>query len=83
MLHDRAGPGTCRGRIEVEAESVAFLVCEAAGLPTDRYSFPYVTGWAGGDAEVVRATATRVIATARTILAGAGLAIEPGRQQAA
>src|SRR5688572_1384818 len=32
----------CRGRAEVEAESVAFVICQAAGLRTEAYSFGYV-----------------------------------------
>ena len=36
MLHDGTENRTgCRGRAEVEAESVAYLVCAAAGLHTD------------------------------------------------
>jgi len=58
----------CRGRNEVEAESVAFLVCRAAGLDTDGYTFPYVAGWADGDAGKVRETADSVLSTARAIL---------------
>lgn len=63
----------CRGRVEVEAESVAYLVCAGAELATDAYSFPYVTMWSGGKPEVVRETAGRVITAARTILAGLGV----------
>jgi antirestriction protein ArdC len=59
----------CRGRSEVEAESVAFLVCQAAGLVTGGYSFAYVARWAEGDADKVRETADTVIKTARSILA--------------
>jgi hypothetical protein len=71
LLHpDSAAYFQCRGRSEVEAESVAFLVCQAAGLTTDGYSFPYVARWADGDPEVVRATAERVLGASRTILAG-------------
>ncbi len=70
------GTVSCRGRAEVEAESVAFLVCAGAGMETNSYSFPYVTMWAGGDGEAVRATAARVITTARAILADAGLGTE-------
>lgn len=33
-------------RIEVEAESVAYLVMGTAGIDTASYSFPYVAGWA-------------------------------------
>ena len=58
----------CRGVAEVEAESIAYLLCSAAGLDTADYSFPYLAGWADGDADVLRATATRVISTAAPIL---------------
>ena len=59
--------GGCRGRLEVEAESVAFLVAARAGLDASSYSFPYVARWAT-DAGVVQAAAERVIGTARDIL---------------
>lgn len=65
LLHD--GALGCRGRAEVEAESVAYLVCEAAGLTSDTYSFPYVAHWAAGESTAVRATAARVIGTARAV----------------
>ena len=43
--HTRLHHGTeyamgCRGIAEVEAESVAYLVCSAAGLTTDEYTLP-------------------------------------------
>lgn len=60
--------GERRERAEVEAESVAYVVCHAAGLVTDDYSLAYVAGWAHGDVSLVRDTADRVIRTARTIL---------------
>jgi hypothetical protein len=63
----------CRGRAEVEAESVAFILCQAAGLTTAAYSFGYVASWSGGDAGTVKATAERVTACARTILDRTGL----------
>lgn len=70
MLHpDTFAYHQCRGVAEVEAESVAYLVCQAAGLASDGYSFPYVARWAGGKAEVVRETAERVLGAARAILA--------------
>ena len=70
LLHpDTSDYFRCRGRSEVEAESVAFLVCQAAGLTTDGYSFPYVAGWADGEVKVIQDTAERVITTARAILA--------------
>ena len=30
---------------EVEAESIAYVVCQHFGIDTSDYSFPYVTGW--------------------------------------
>jgi len=45
-----------RGRQEVEAESVAFLVASAHGMDTASYSFPYVAGWAQHDGDNVEAT---------------------------
>lgn len=61
--------GTHRGLAETEAESVAYVVCSALGLPTDDYSFAYVAGWSKGDMDLVKKTATRVAKTAGTILA--------------
>ena len=62
----------CRGRQEVEAESVAVLVASAHGMDTAQYSFPYVAGWAqqqGTDIEAtLRETAGRALSTAHRIL---------------
>jgi antirestriction protein ArdC len=58
-----------RPRCEVEAESVAFLVCDSLGLATDQYSFSYLARWANGDVKIVQAAAEKSLATARTILA--------------
>jgi len=68
-------PGQCRGRLEVEAESVAYLVASAHGLDTGAYTFAYVAGWAcevdGARVDqVVRGTANRVLAAAKVVLAG-------------
>jgi antirestriction protein ArdC len=67
LLHDEADLSE-RSVPEIEAESVAFVVASALGLDTSDYSFPYVARWAGGDAELVAATAQRVTASAGTIL---------------
>ena len=40
-----------RALAELEAESVAFIVCANNGINSDDYSFGYVTGWAGGGDE--------------------------------
>ena len=34
--------------MEVEAESIAFVVCQHLGLDTSEYSFGYVAGWSSG-----------------------------------
>jgi DNA primase len=65
--------GHCRGRIEVEAESIAFLITSSHGLDSGAYTFPYVAGWAASvdatDPEaVVRATGQRVLTAAHTVL---------------
>jgi hypothetical protein len=57
-----------RGTVEVEAESVAYIVSAAWGLDTSSYSTGYLTAWSGGDVTAVTATASKVLACARTIL---------------
>ncbi len=63
---------TCRGRFEVEAESVAYSLMWTAfvahGLDASSYTFAYVAGWAGGDLTRVRQAAETVTKAARTIL---------------
>lgn len=63
----------CRAQAEVEAESIAYVVTTAAGMATESYSVPYVAGWAGGDADLLRAAATRVLTIARGIVEDLGL----------
>jgi len=71
LLHgDLPGSNLPRPLKEVEAESVAFVVAHAHGMPTDDYSFPYVAGWAGEEGEqAVLATQARVARAAQEILA--------------
>jgi len=59
-----------RGVREVEAESVAYLIGAAHHMDTTAYTLPYVAAWAGGadPAATVRATAERVVRTARGVL---------------
>lgn len=56
-----------RGRMEVEAESVAYIVAGLYGLDTSAYSIGYITGWANEDTAVIRESATRVLSAAHTI----------------
>jgi hypothetical protein len=69
LLHDASRVRTDRDLAEIEAESVAFVVCSALGVETADYSLPYVALWAAGDLERVRRTAERVVTTAQAVLA--------------
>jgi hypothetical protein len=80
LLHDPRGDdgridlaaamSVTRGAKEVEAESIAFLIGAAHGMDTSDYSLPYISTWASRveGLATVRATGTRVIATARRVL---------------
>lgn len=56
-----------RGRMEVEAESVAYIVAGLSGFDTSADSVGYIAGWAEEDVTVVRDTAARVLEAAHTI----------------
>ncbi|WP_285115146.1 ArdC-like ssDNA-binding domain-containing protein [Leifsonia sp. fls2-241-R2A-40a] len=56
-----------RGRMEVEAESVAYVVAGLAGFDTSAYSVGYITGWANEDVQQIRDTASRVLHAAHAI----------------
>lgn len=45
---DPSEPKLTRNHKEVEAESVAFTVCQHYGIDTSDYSFAYVAGWSHG-----------------------------------
>jgi hypothetical protein len=59
-----------RARAEVEAESVAYLVCTNAGLDTADYTIPYVALWSGGNLDLVADTAEHAVTAARAITSG-------------
>ena len=56
---------------EVQAESIAYVVCQHYGLDTSDYSFSYVAGWSSskeltevkGSLEIIRSTAAKLIET--------------------
>ncbi|WP_431246405.1 ArdC-like ssDNA-binding domain-containing protein [Leifsonia xyli] len=58
---------THRGQMEVEAESVAYIVAGLNGFDTSAYSIGYITGWADEDINMIRETAVHVLRTAHTI----------------
>lgn len=73
VLH---GPGcelSERGLKELEAESVAYIVCHELEIDSSSYSFGYVAGWAGGGAEAIKAISAcgqRIVKAARLIVDG-------------
>ncbi len=68
---DPAEPRLTRNHKEVEAESVAFTVCQHYGIDTGDYSFAYVAGWSHGketpelkaSLDKIRRTASEMITT--------------------
>jgi len=64
---DYAVSRSCRGRAEVEAESIAYLVTARAGVNSTAYSVPYLAGWSGGTTEVLRGSMAVVVAVAREV----------------
>jgi antirestriction protein ArdC len=68
ILHEHE---TDRALAELEAESVAFVVCRAIGLDTGAYSFGYLASWAGGGEMAIagiRRSGERIATVARAIL---------------
>lgn len=69
-------PEEQRGRREkeVEAESVAYVVCQHFGISTSDYSFGYIAGWSKGkelaelkaSLDAIRTTAAEIINTIQT-----------------
>jgi len=74
-----------RGIGELEAESVAYVVLGHLGIDTSDYSFGYVAGWQGNDAEKaqeqIRASAGKIQKAVTKILAG--LEDEAAKQETA
>jgi antirestriction protein ArdC len=70
FLHaDRAG--LAREQAELEAESVAYIVCAGLDIDSSQYSFGYLAVWAGGGEQARRSiaeSAERIQKAARMIL---------------
>lgn len=67
------GPGGCRGRFEVEAESVAYTLTRANGMSMDgaKLSAQYVAGWSRHDREALKESAETVSKATKKILGSA------------
>jgi antirestriction protein ArdC len=70
ILHE-SRDGLTRERAELEAESVAYMVCADLGVDSGDYTFGYVATWAGGGDEAItalKASAQRIQRAAAQIL---------------
>jgi antirestriction protein ArdC len=72
ILHQPGeGRPDSRPLLELEAESVAYVVCHNLGIDTSDYSFGYVATWAGGSDEArdaIKASGSRIQKAADQIL---------------
>lgn len=85
LLHERVED---RSLAELEAESVAFVVCRSLGIDTSHYSFGYVAVWAGGGPAAsagLRRCGERIQKAAARVLAAAdrGAGVSPDEDAAA
>ena len=92
MLHSTDipdAPGDVSTR-EVQAESVAYVVCKYFGLDTSDYSFGYIAGWSSGretkelkaSLETIREASNSMIDQASAVLEKARAAKQPLEQTA-
>lgn len=74
MLHTKKQLQDCkkdRNQKELEAESVAYIVCEHYGFDSEDYSFPYIVGWVGtGFQDILKESMTVIQKTADQIITG-------------
>ena len=60
-----------RNTKEVEAESIAYTVCQHFGVDTSDYSFGYIAGWSSGrDTKKLRASMDTIRRTASELITG-------------
>ena len=75
LLHGPVATSTgdlARELKELEAESVAYVICRALGMETGEFSFGYVLSWSGGGEQAVagiKSSATRIQRAASAVLA--------------
>lgn len=69
ILHNPNGEekGADRKTREIQAESVAFIVCDFLGIDSSEYSFGYIAGWCKGDLKLVSQNMEVIRKTANTI----------------
>jgi len=72
----------CREQAELEAESIAYIVCAGLGIDTSEYSFGYLAVWAGGGEQArhgIAESAQRIQTAAHRVLD----ALTPGAEEVA
>lgn len=82
-LHDPGAgkPPPCRGVVEVEAESFAYVVAAHHGLDTAPTSFEYLAGWASAAAKKAGCSAEQIMAeTAERIRTAVGVYLDSTEQ---
>lgn len=69
LLHSDDAEKKSREVKELEAESVAFVVCKYLSLDTDDYSFPYILSWSGDEfKEILKESLAEIQKTADKII---------------
>jgi hypothetical protein len=85
LLHGEHG--VTRSIAEFEAESIAYLVCNAFGIESASYSFNYILQWAGGPISALEAvvrSGERIRITTETIVSHAKCSrVPPGSERVA
>ncbi len=78
MLHNKEvnkedilAPAKDRNTKEVEAESIAYTVCQHFGIDTSEYSFGYIAGWSSGkDMKELKSSLDAIRRTASELITG-------------
>lgn len=78
MLHNKEvnkedilAPAKDRNTKEVEAESIAYTVCQHFGIDTSEYSFGYIAGWSSGkDMKELKSSLDTIRRTASELIMG-------------
>ena len=78
MLHNKEvnkedilAPAKDRNTKEVEAESIAYTVCQHFGIETSEYSFGYIAGWSSGkDMKELKSSLDTIRRTASELITG-------------
>ena len=71
-------PSLTRPRMEVEAESVAYIICRHFGLDTGDYSFAYLASYSGGaELQELKASMERIHTASAVIITRMELIMDP------